>query len=59
MSDARLTREEIAKIELGHTEIHPVVARVLLVVFLATAALPACVQMLSALAGKRAMSVPQ
>ena len=30
MSDARLTREEVAKIELGHTEVHPIVARVLL-----------------------------
>jgi len=58
MSDARLTREEIAKIELGHTEVHPLVARVLLAIFLVTAALPACVQMLADLAGRRAASTP-
>ncbi len=56
MSDVRLTREEVAKIELGHTEVHPAVARVLLAVFLVTAALPACVQTLADLTGKRAAS---
>lgn len=58
MSNAQLTREEVAKIELGHTEVHPIVARVLLVMFLVTAAMPACVQMLADLAGKRAASTP-
>jgi hypothetical protein len=58
MGDARLTREEVAKIELGRTEVHPIVARVLLGVFLVTAALPACVQALADLARKRAASTP-
>ncbi len=47
MGDVTLTREEVAKIELGHTEVHPILARVLLAIFLVTAALPACVQTLA------------
>ncbi len=58
MGDARLTREEIAKIELGHTEIHPIVARLLLASFLVTAALPVCVQILAVPAEKKAPSAP-
>lgn len=37
-------REEIARLELGKTEISLRLARILVVVFLATAALPACLQ---------------
>ena len=44
MSCPRLTREEIARLELGKTEIRPHLAKILVVVFLATAALPACLQ---------------
>ena len=39
-----MTREEVARIELGHTEVRPRLARVMVVVFLATAALPPCLQ---------------
>ncbi len=49
-SEARLTRETMARIELGHTEMSPLVARVFVTVFLATAALPIVVQTVRALA---------
>lgn len=44
MSGTPLTREEVARVELGHTEIRPWLARALVIVFLATAALPAGLQ---------------
>ena len=44
MSGTQLTREEVARIELGKTEIRPRLARVMVAVFLATAALPPCLQ---------------
>lgn len=44
MSSTQLTREEVARIELGKTEIRPWLARIMVAVFLATAALPSGLQ---------------
>jgi alginate O-acetyltransferase complex protein AlgJ len=45
MSGHQLTREQVARIELGKTEIRPWLARVMMVVFLATTVLPSGLQL--------------
>jgi hypothetical protein len=56
LSSEPLTREEVARIELGHTEMRPWLARTLVVVFLATIALPVALQFATRLAGERSVS---
>ena len=53
MSGTQLTREQVARIELGKTEIKPRLAMVMVAVFLGTAALPPCLQIAMDLAKQR------
>lgn len=58
MSGNQLTREQVAQIELGKTEIRPWLARIVVVIFLATTVLPSCLHIAIEIAKRQTDRLP-
>lgn len=58
MSGNQLTREQVAQIELGKTEIRPWLARIVVVIFLATTVLPSCLHIAIEIAKRQTYRLP-